>query len=154
MARINDQLMIDIIKDGGYANGRGADMPAWRYALSEEDMRDLVAFIRRFCVKEARRDYLLRAGTRGRGDFVRGSFNVFLELPRIVRIEEDMEIFKHRLTPAVFVDVPNYGVGRRREDMSRYLVLLREVKFDRGLQLTSSRLQLRQSHVEAQLLAN
>jgi cytochrome c oxidase cbb3-type subunit III len=49
MARISDQLMIDVIRNGGYANGLSADMPAWRYTLSEEDMRDLVILIRRFC---------------------------------------------------------------------------------------------------------
>jgi cytochrome c oxidase cbb3-type subunit 3 len=49
MARISDQLMIDVIRNGGYANGLSADMPAWRYALSEADMRDLVILIRRFC---------------------------------------------------------------------------------------------------------
>jgi cytochrome c oxidase cbb3-type subunit 3 len=49
MARISDQLMSDVIRNGGYANGLSADMPAWRYALSEEDMRDLVILIRRFC---------------------------------------------------------------------------------------------------------
>jgi hypothetical protein len=26
-----------------------ADMPAWRYALSDEHMRDLVVLIRKFC---------------------------------------------------------------------------------------------------------
>lgn len=60
MARVSDQLMIEIIRDGGYANGLSADMPAWRYALSEEDMRDLVVLIRRFCLQEAGRDHLLR----------------------------------------------------------------------------------------------
>jgi cytochrome c oxidase cbb3-type subunit III len=53
MARISDQLMIDVIRNGGYANGLSADMPAWRYALSEEDMRDLVVLIRRFCTNYA-----------------------------------------------------------------------------------------------------
>ena len=53
MARISDQLMIDVIRNGGYANGLSADMPAWRYVLSEEDMRDLVVLIRRFCTNYA-----------------------------------------------------------------------------------------------------
>jgi cytochrome c oxidase cbb3-type subunit III len=49
MARISNRLMLDVIKNGGYANKMSADMPAWRYALSEEDMRDLVVLIRKFC---------------------------------------------------------------------------------------------------------
>lgn len=53
MARISDQLMIEVIRNGGYANGLSADMPAWRYVLSEEDMRDLVVLIRRFCTNYA-----------------------------------------------------------------------------------------------------
>ncbi len=49
MAKISDRLMLDVIKNGGYQNGMSADMPAWRYALSEDDMRDLVSLIRKFC---------------------------------------------------------------------------------------------------------
>jgi cytochrome c oxidase cbb3-type subunit 3 len=49
MAKISNQLMLDVIKNGGYANNMSADMPAWRYALSEDDMRDLVVLIRKFC---------------------------------------------------------------------------------------------------------
>jgi cytochrome c553 len=62
MARISDQLMLDVIKNGGYANKMSADMPAWRYALSEDDMRDLVVVIRKFCTGYAAAS--LRAGTR------------------------------------------------------------------------------------------
>jgi cytochrome c oxidase cbb3-type subunit 3 len=49
MAKISNQLMLDVIKNGGYANNMSADMPAWRYALSEDDMRDLLVLIRKFC---------------------------------------------------------------------------------------------------------
>ncbi len=68
MARISDRLMLDVIKNGGYPNGMSADMPAWRYAFSEEDMRDLVALIRRFCTGYAAASPLrgaqLRSGDR------------------------------------------------------------------------------------------
>ncbi len=53
MDTISDEKMIDVIKNGGYANGMSPDMPAWRYALSDADIRGLVARIRRFCKRYA-----------------------------------------------------------------------------------------------------
>jgi cytochrome c oxidase cbb3-type subunit 3 len=54
MAKISKQKMIDVIKDGGYANGMSPDMPAWKYAFSDEDILGLVDRIRRFCTRYAR----------------------------------------------------------------------------------------------------
>jgi cytochrome c oxidase cbb3-type subunit 3 len=53
MAKISDQKMIDVIRDGGYANGMSPDMPAWRYALGDQDIIGLVQRIRRFCKRYA-----------------------------------------------------------------------------------------------------
>jgi cytochrome c oxidase cbb3-type subunit 3 len=49
MAKISDRKMIDVITNGGYENGMSPDMPAWKYAFSDEDIRGLADRIRRFC---------------------------------------------------------------------------------------------------------
>jgi cytochrome c oxidase cbb3-type subunit 3 len=53
MAKISDLKMIDVIKNGGYANGMSPDMPAWKYAFSDEDIKGLADRIRRFCKRYA-----------------------------------------------------------------------------------------------------
>jgi cytochrome c oxidase cbb3-type subunit III len=53
MAKISDRKMIDVIKNGGYPNGMSPDMPAWKYAFSDQDILGLVDRIRRFCKRYA-----------------------------------------------------------------------------------------------------
>lgn len=43
---ISDDAMRDIIKRGGAAMGKSPVMPAWGQALSDEDIRNLIAYIR------------------------------------------------------------------------------------------------------------
>jgi hypothetical protein len=47
--------MIAVIRNGGFANGMSPDMPAWKYAFSDSDIKGLVDRIRRFCKSYAKR---------------------------------------------------------------------------------------------------
>ncbi len=53
MAKISDRKMIDVITNGGYANAMSPDMPAWKYAFSEQEILGLADRIRRFCKRYA-----------------------------------------------------------------------------------------------------
>lgn len=46
IARMTDASMFEIIKRGGAAVKKSPSMPAWGEALSERDIRDLIAYIR------------------------------------------------------------------------------------------------------------
>ncbi len=48
MASVPDDYLFLIIKKGGVYMGKMATMPAWEKRLSDEDIRDIVAHIRRF----------------------------------------------------------------------------------------------------------
>jgi len=43
---MSDQAMHDVIKRGGAAVGKSPVMPAWGQALSDQDIRDVIAYIR------------------------------------------------------------------------------------------------------------
>ena|SRR5215468_5888033 len=47
----SDATLFTIIKRGGQGAGRSPVMPAWGDALSDEQIRDLVALVRGFCKK-------------------------------------------------------------------------------------------------------
>lgn len=51
MAKDSDEVLFKIIKGGGQSVGRSTVMPAWGDALSDEQIRDLVQFIRGLCKK-------------------------------------------------------------------------------------------------------
>jgi mono/diheme cytochrome c family protein len=41
-----DSYLYDVIADGGEAVGKSAFMPAWKVKLSEDDIKDTIAYIR------------------------------------------------------------------------------------------------------------
>lgn len=43
---IPDGFLFTVIAEGGAAVGKSAYMPAWREALSDQDIKDVIAFIR------------------------------------------------------------------------------------------------------------
>ena len=51
MAKDSDVVLFKIIKGGGQSIGRSTVMPAWGYSLSDEQIRELVKFVRSFCKK-------------------------------------------------------------------------------------------------------
>ena len=51
MAKDSDEVLLKIIKGGGQRVGRSTVMPAWGDSLSEQQIGDLVKFIRGLCKK-------------------------------------------------------------------------------------------------------
>ncbi len=51
MSPIPDATLFKAIKSGGQSVGKSKDMPAWGEALSDQEIRDLVAYVRGFCKK-------------------------------------------------------------------------------------------------------
>jgi cytochrome c oxidase cbb3-type subunit 3 len=51
MAKDSDEVLLKIIKGGGQSVGRSTVMPAWGDSLSEQQIRELVKFIRGLCRK-------------------------------------------------------------------------------------------------------
>ncbi len=51
MAKISDDTMFSVIKNGGKANGLSGDMQAWNQAFEDGEIKDLAAYIRTFCKK-------------------------------------------------------------------------------------------------------
>ncbi len=51
MAKDSDEVLLKIIKGGGQSVGRSTVMPAWGDSLSEQQIRELVKFIRGLCKK-------------------------------------------------------------------------------------------------------
>jgi mono/diheme cytochrome c family protein len=51
MAADSDATLFKIIKEGGQSVGRSTVMPAWKDALSDEQIGALVKYIRGFCKK-------------------------------------------------------------------------------------------------------
>lgn len=51
MAKESDETLSKIIKEGSQSVGRSPMMPAWGGALSDQQIRELVAYIRGFCKK-------------------------------------------------------------------------------------------------------
>ncbi len=51
MARDSDDKVFDEIKGGSASIGRSNDMPSWGEALSDDEIRSLIAYVRKFCPK-------------------------------------------------------------------------------------------------------
>jgi cytochrome c oxidase cbb3-type subunit III len=51
MAVDSDEVLFKIIKGGGQSVGRSTVMPSWGDSLSEQQMRELVRYIRSLCKK-------------------------------------------------------------------------------------------------------
>jgi mono/diheme cytochrome c family protein len=51
MAKDSDEVLLKIIKGGGQSVGRSTVMPAWGDSLSEQQVGELVKFIRGLCKK-------------------------------------------------------------------------------------------------------
>jgi len=51
MQKISDQTLFNVIKNGGKANGLSADMQAWSDGFDDDEIHDLVAYVRAFCGK-------------------------------------------------------------------------------------------------------
>ena len=51
MATFTDEKLFVTIKDGGEAAGLSKDMPAWKEGMDDEEIHDLVAYVRGFCSK-------------------------------------------------------------------------------------------------------
>ena len=51
MAKDSDEVLLKIIKGGGQSVGRSTVMPAWGDSLSEQQIGELVKFIRGLCKK-------------------------------------------------------------------------------------------------------
>jgi len=45
--QVPDEYLISVIKEGGQSVGKSSYMPAWGGTLSDDDMKDIVAHIRR-----------------------------------------------------------------------------------------------------------
>ncbi len=52
MSPIPDATLFKAIKSGGQSVGKSKDMPAWGEALSDQEIHDLVAYVRSFCKKK------------------------------------------------------------------------------------------------------
>ena len=46
MNALSDEHLFKVIKEGGTAVGKAATMPPWGGALSDDEIRDVVAFVR------------------------------------------------------------------------------------------------------------
>jgi high-affinity iron transporter len=51
MAKVSDSTMIEVIKEGGTAAHLSSEMQPWGSAFSDDQVKDLVAYIRSFCKK-------------------------------------------------------------------------------------------------------
>jgi mono/diheme cytochrome c family protein len=49
MSRESDQRLFNTIKGGGASVGLSKDMPPWKEAFEDEEIKSLVAYIRQFC---------------------------------------------------------------------------------------------------------
>jgi len=50
-AKDSDTVLFRIIKEGGQAAGRSTVMPSWKDSLSDQQIRELVKYIRGLCKK-------------------------------------------------------------------------------------------------------
>jgi mono/diheme cytochrome c family protein len=51
MTKDSDDVLFKIIKGGGQSAGRSTVMPSWGDSLSEQQIRELVKFVRSLCKK-------------------------------------------------------------------------------------------------------
>ena len=51
MGKITDDTLFNVIKNGGAAAGLSKDMQAWSTGFGDDEIHDLVAYVRTFCKK-------------------------------------------------------------------------------------------------------
>jgi mono/diheme cytochrome c family protein len=51
MTPMPDDMLFKVIKDGGAASGMSREMPPWKDAFEDPEIKDLVAYVRTFCKK-------------------------------------------------------------------------------------------------------
>ena len=51
MGKITDDTMFNVIKNGGGSVGLSKDMQAWSTGFADDEIHDLVAYVRTFCKK-------------------------------------------------------------------------------------------------------
>ena len=51
MAKISDDLMFKVIKEGGESASLSKDMPSWKEGFEDAEIHDLVAYLRTLCKK-------------------------------------------------------------------------------------------------------
>ncbi|HUO06110.1 MAG TPA: cytochrome c [Candidatus Binataceae bacterium] len=51
MAKISDDTLFNVIKNGGASAGLSPDMQAWSSGFEDGEIHDLVAYVRTFCKK-------------------------------------------------------------------------------------------------------
>ncbi len=51
MSADSDQTLFNIIKNGSLSVGRSKEMPPWKEALGDDEIHDLVKYVRSFCKK-------------------------------------------------------------------------------------------------------
>ncbi len=51
MTKDSDETLFKIIKGGSQSVGRSKEMPPWGEALTDQEIHDLVAYVRSFCKK-------------------------------------------------------------------------------------------------------
>lgn len=51
MAKFSDDTLFNVIKNGGQAASLSKDMPLWKQGLDDNEIKDLVAYIRGLCKK-------------------------------------------------------------------------------------------------------
>jgi mono/diheme cytochrome c family protein len=49
MKAITDETLFTAIKEGGEAVKLSKDMPAWKEGMEDDEIRDLIAYVRAFC---------------------------------------------------------------------------------------------------------
>ena len=51
MTPMPNDMLFKVIKDGGAASSLSSEMPAWKDAFEDSEIKDLVAYVRSFCKK-------------------------------------------------------------------------------------------------------
>jgi cytochrome c oxidase cbb3-type subunit 3 len=51
MGKISDDTMFNVIKNGGGSVGLSKDMQAWSTGFADDEIHDLVAYVKTFCKK-------------------------------------------------------------------------------------------------------
>ncbi len=51
MGKITDDTLFNVIKNGGGSAGLSKDMQAWSSGFADDEIHDLVAYVRTFCKK-------------------------------------------------------------------------------------------------------
>jgi cytochrome c oxidase cbb3-type subunit 3 len=49
MSKVSDATLFNVIKNGGAAAGLSKDMQAWSSGFEDDEIHDLVAYVRTFC---------------------------------------------------------------------------------------------------------